>query len=415
MVSPRGPTRVLSVVVFRLLPLAICAACASSAPATSGPGKLASGWLSDVRAGDDPKARAQLGMPPGGPTDFDLEKFTKRVDRLPLLRDHESVEWTSLKWSEPDYWRRGDPLGSIVVRGIQRLDRTATLCGVLHEGEETAEICMGVRRGRLWNVQVRGQYLVPRHNYHVIPAPPPLDEPPPMRDIAVEWSESFGQHAVRVHGELEVAGGYGWRLATRCLEGDRFYDHATTGSRPARQGWAPAEFSSVVGPNLPEHCEVEMRISQQQTRRQTWCLRDEAFTVGPCPEQPVPGRTGPHGVSVDQVSMDLDGRGATVHFTVYPNDPMPEPGPSDSATLWTTVDCASGDLQPHARPLTERDHPQGVHRRVGSVFIEDRDRELVPPCTVRLRYVRDDDYDREEAELYEGCFDGEELAPGTCG
>ncbi|MCB9697555.1 MAG: hypothetical protein H6738_12310 [Alphaproteobacteria bacterium] len=329
--------------------------------------RVADRWLAHVVAGEDEAAFAafDVGEPPAG--GFDIVRFGKRSDRLGL-RAASGVRWD-------DERRRGTG---------------AHLEGSFDREGERVPLALDVVSGRVGNVTVGKQDLVPRSHYVIVPDPRPW-LPLEVRDPAA----SRAREGLRVEGEVDAAGTM--TVRARCLsEGAWVAD--------AIQGPVDHRFSLAAG--VPEGwpCQLELRFDDGTDRRRAVFCASPAVVAGPCELAPIPDPSGPP-VTLSAVEARWSPGGISVDYRLRAEVPQPEHGGSESASLTTRLTCPGGKRPVvHTRPLDSDWMEPGVDRLLGSPMVVHAEGR---PCGLALTYVRDDGYDRLELPLLAGCVSAE--------
>jgi hypothetical protein len=331
--------------------------------------RSADSWLGLLDQGQDERALARMQLDFGTPGEFS-ERFGERVDRLDL-RGH------SASWDQ------------VVEPGLVSTGRVQ---GRLDDGRE---ISMRVDRGGVVSgVQLGQTTLIPSDRYHVIPAPPPLDEPLSLDGLRV------AQDRGALHVDAAVPFGFegaSFTVDHRCqIEGLWMRGAITSthtvpapGTHPVAL-WAPLDGEA-------SQCQVLVEMSQQDGRRQSrFCWRPGQVQDGPCEAQPVPEDVA--GVWVEDVVVELGPeRGGTVDYVLAVGEALPEPYGSLHASIGTELACANRTVR-HSRPINSTWVEPGERRSLGSPFTE----QVEGPCDVSLTLTVWDHYTLERTELWSG-------------
>ena len=169
----------------------------------------------------------------------------------------------------------------------------------------------------------------------------------------------------------------------------------------AIQGPSEDHFSLAV--RLPEGwpCQLELRVDDATDRRRTVLCASPTVTPGPCEPPPHPHQSGPP-IVLSAVTARWSDDGVSVDYRLRAEVPQPDHGSAERATLTTRITCPGAERPVvHDRPLDSDWMEPGVDRVLGSpMLLEARGR----PCGLAFVYVRDDDYDRVELPLFDGCI-----------
>lgn len=150
-------------------------------PNASAEAKQLGTWFDHLRDGDDEKAYRMLRAPhPAEDWDFTLERFTKRVDALGVLRSAQSVEWSQVHYLEQD--AQGFPLATTIYKCLSR--PPAEMEGELRTAGGTREFScrtLPSKHGGLDNIMIGGEPLIPHSNDWLEPETPAASQ---VRDPA---------------------------------------------------------------------------------------------------------------------------------------------------------------------------------------------------------------------------------------
>lgn len=339
--------------------------------------RAADRWLALVVAGEDDAAFAELDVPAPPEGGFDAVRFGKRADRIGLR------EATDVRWED----ERRSGVGS-------------HLEGTFDRAGQHVRIGLNVAWGRVNDVRVAKETLVPRQTYVIVPDRRPL--------LPLEITDLGARHVregLRVEGHVPGSGTM--TVRARCLSEGVWVANAL-------QGPVDETFSLAVDvpPGWP--CQVELRHDDGKDRRSAVACASEGVVPGPCEPTPPTDPSGPPVVlSGLATRWDDGGGGVSVTYRLRAEVPQPTHGDGVSASITTRLACPGGSRPVvHTRPLDSDWLEPGVDRLLGSPMVVHAEGR---PCELALTYVRDDDYDRLVLPLFTGCVaaDGS-LGPAPC-
>lgn len=337
-------------------------------------------WFDALVDGDDHAAWVRL-EEVFHPPEWDEEHFSLRIDRLGMRSEAVDVEVEVRNATPPPNEGIAHRLNRWAVNRQGVADVTATLENgkkvtlVVQKNGDVSEVTLGA-----------STTLIPVERYHVIPLPPPLDEPLPLSEVSARIDD---RGRLWMTARPNVSGGSASFLVdTRCLLDERWMRHATQSTRQLVQ--PSIELSSSIG-GLSPLCSIQLVMGQEDGRRVgDYCLRSGRLTAGACSETP----TVREGIGVLDVEVDAGEHGGSVHYTLWA-EALPEPYGDRHANITTTLSCENTSKQ-HSRPIDSTWLRPGEYRRLGAIYTD----EFTPPCTAELTWTEWDTYHLDKEVLY---------------
>ena len=382
-----------------MIVLSIFLACGPPAdpthPGDSKPAQNAQAFLDALAAHDDAAAYAMLAYPESYP-DFSQENFGRRAEYLGLRQGSE--KWLSVTYYRPkqEEW---------LYRQIEKMNHVSLVKGELSNGKL---LVLKENDGKLSSISVNDALLTDIVESRIIPLPPPLPGPAPIRDLTLSWdNDTLKLTGQATFNETQAS----FALNSRCKVGERWLRNAMTFDRqvPAA-GTHPLALQHRI--TASSTCEVMVQMSQAEGRRQSrMCLDHGQLQDGPCPEQPTGTPEPAPLLHISDVRADnLSSAGVTISSLVLANQTPPAHAARENASLRTELRCADGQRFEHGRPINADGLLAGESRRLGAVFVE----ALVTPCEVHQISTHSDPYSDERVDLWEGCLDMGVLLPESC-
>lgn len=388
-------------------------------PKSSKQAKFVEAWLAELGEHDDAEALERLRIFKK-PSDWNAENFGRRVDRHPVLRAHDSIEWVSVHYQlaekNPD---AKEYFGDSVIACLSNAHAPADVEAKLTLGDQTRTLTARVLAQDpplLANVEIDDRRLVPDTSSRISHAEP-LGPPPGSKplDASLEVFMRGGERWVRTTAADELSQGDSARLQVRCDYADRRVQTTMVSHNPGAMS-----VSTRLTRKDPDRCEVWLRLSEgRYAREQTWCwtpnpIAKSSTTAGPCPDPLPVKRLSDAPVFVDSVHAEVDSSGEVrVSYALHPNEVLHEAGAPQRAHLAVALSCPDGQSGNGSRPLSRRQYPAGLFQYLGLSFDEDAGPYPLP-CNLTFTYVLNTPYDSTRTSVYRGCVTKAGVTPGRC-